>query len=674
MHTQFRSWSARLVLAAIIAMSAGLSIRWTFIVPIYQAPDEPVHFDYALCLYEHGGLFKANDAAVARQAMQQARFRDYPFIYYLVHPYSLYLCERTEQGTISFNGSAHMPPGYGTSAYYQALDRDAPRVNAAQIKTPPAQAYYYPFGYYGLLALWLRLIHCFSGRLTVLFFTARLMSTALLVVTLWLAHATLGRTGCRSVLALLITACIGMFPLTTMMASSIQPDNLSFTLAALVFYLAVRVRQSPEDWWPMFGLGLALGALFVTKQHYFVAVAVPIVGMLIAVGFNHRYGRWYWLRAMFILASPTALLGGMYYWTICGLDYHPLRTSGLLHGAHGIQKLLVLAEEVRKALLDYYAGVTHDSFWGQFGWMDTPLVIRGVHTMALIRIMIQICVWLIGGLSVIRLEQIGSRVWVVARRRGLGAAGRLMLGSVLLNSYFVFTLLMVILYVRTDNFFAAQGRNWLPFLLPIFMTALAYAPRALCLPAARRWLSRGLAAGLLTFVAAAAYSAPDNIQARFYSADANSPMQEVRLGLTPIMTNQMTWSAGRGDGLGDDPYLIFQLPERHHVHCVRIKFVLDNADHRNCILQSYWMDKRSTSFADPRCTVLYRIRPCAAEQALTIWIDQPIDLFRLDPDMRPCHFELKEMTAMVRPNEWPALRRPQEAMAGLWLQKKLPAH
>jgi hypothetical protein len=26
-------------------------------------------------------------------------------------------------------------------------------------------------------------------------------------------------------------------------------------------------------------------------------------------------------------------------------------------------------------------------------------------------------------------------------------------------------------------------------------------------------------------------------------------------------------------------------------------------------------------------------------------INQPIELFRLDPDMRPCHFELKEMTA-----------------------------
>jgi hypothetical protein len=650
MPSWFRSWRDRFVLVAIIAMSAGLSIRWTFLVPIYQSPDEPVHLDYALCLYEHGSLFRANDAAIARRAMQEPRYRDYPWIYYLVHPYSRYLCERTEQGSISFNGSAHMPPGYGTKAYYRALDRDAPSANDIHIKIPPAQAYYYPFGYYGLLASWLGLIHCFSDRLSVLFFGARLMSTALLAVTLYLVHATLRRIGCRSMFALFLTACIGLFPLTTMIASSIQPDNLSFTLVSLVFYLAVQARQARGDRLGAFGLGLALGGLFVTKQHYFVAAAVPTVGMLISRGLSQRYGRWQWLRMAFTLALPTAALGGIYYWTIWGLDYHPLRTSAALHGAHGVQKLLILAEELRKALIDYYAGVTHDSFWGQFGWMDTPLVIRGANTMAMIRLVIQISTWLLVGLTVIRMEQVSSRLVAVARRRGIGVAGRLVLGNVLLNSYLLFTVLMVALYIRTHNFFGAQGRNWLPFLLPIFMTALVYAPRALYLPAARRWLSGGMAVGLLAFVVAGAYSAPGNIQARFYAAGANSPMQAIPLALEPIVKNEMTWSCGRGDGLGNDPYLIFQLPRCHQVYCVRIKFVLDNADHRDCVLQSFWMQNGRTSFTEARCNSLYRIRPCAAEQVLTIWINQSIDFFRLDPDMRPCHFELKEMTAMVRPD------------------------
>ena len=86
------------------------------------------------------------------------------------------------------------------------------------------------------------------------------------------------------------------------------------------------------------------------------------------------------------------------------------------------------------------------------------------------------------------------------------------------------------------------------------------------------------------------------------------------------MKNEMSWNSGRGDGLGNDPYLIFPLSKSRHVYCVRIKFVLANVDHRECVLQSYWMETGRTSFADPRCTALYRIRPCAAEQVLTVWI------------------------------------------------------
>src|SRR5262249_50418376 len=158
---------------------------------------------------------------------------------------------------------------------------------------------------------------------------------------------------------------------------------------------------------------------------------------------------------------------------------------------------IILAEGIRKAFLDYYAGVTHDSFWGQFGWMDTPLVIRGQNTMAMVRILIQLATWLLVGLMVMRTEQVCSRLWRMARRRGIRLACRLFCGNVLLNSYVLFTLLMLALYVRTDNFFRAQGRNWIPFVLPTFLAAVIYAPRALHFPAARRWLSGALAAGLL---------------------------------------------------------------------------------------------------------------------------------------------------------------------------------
>jgi hypothetical protein len=113
----------------------------------------------------------------------------------------------------------------------------------------------------------------------------------------------------------------------------------------------------------------------------------------------------------------------------------------------------------------------------------------------------------------------------------------------------------------------------------------------------------------------------------------------------------MTWKGHSGQGLGTDPYLVFQLPQTEFVYCVRVRFVLNNTDHKRCLFQSFWMQNHRTTFGDPHCNTLYGIVPQAEEQVLTIWINQPIDLFRLDPDMNPCHFELKEMTAMIKPDD-----------------------
>src|SRR5262249_31908446 len=149
---------------------------------------------------------------------------------------------------------------------------------------------------------------------------------------------------------------------------------------------------------------------------------------------------------------------------------------------------------------------------------------------------------------------------------------------------------------------------------------------------------------LALFVVAGAYCAPRNILKRYYPPGQAEPMAAQPLGLDPIAMNQMTWTEHAGEGLGDDPYLVFKLPETEYVYCVRIRFVLNNTDHKCCLFQSYWTQNNRTPFTERHCTALYAIVPEAHEQVLTIWINQPIELIRLDPDMRPCHFELKEMT------------------------------
>src|SRR5205823_9029846 len=152
-----------------------------------------------------------------------------------------------------------------------------------------------------------------------------------------------------------------------------------------------------------------------------------------------------------------------------------------------------------RALLNYYGQLTHDSFWGIFGWMDTPIQIGRHRTQELVQYTTLSAGWVILALTLVRLEQVGSRLFCVWRRGRKWLALRLALSNPLVNSYFLFTLLMFYLFVRLENRFAAQGRNWLPFLLPIFLVGLVYAPKALTLRRTRVVVSGALTAALLFY-------------------------------------------------------------------------------------------------------------------------------------------------------------------------------
>lgn len=640
-----RHWEAW-TLAGGVAASAAVSLVWVFLVPIYQGPDEPVHLDYALCLYENGGLFRANDVAVARRIMEAPRYRGYPYIFYLLHPYSLYLVDRTELATVHFNAAAKMPPGYGTADYFAALDRDRPP-RPARIEAPPAQAYYYPFGYYGLLALWIGGVRQFSDSLVVTFFAARAFSTVLLVVTLLFTHATLKALGYRSRFRLVLTAIIGLFPLTSFVSSYVQPDNLGLTLASAAFYFAVRVRLELGRPLPLAALGLALGGLLATKLHFYLAVSVPVAAMLAAELVGRRAGPLAWLRTVTLVGWPSLAAGTVYAWTIWGLDYHPLHSVAARHG-HGFLSFAVfMAEGLQKAFENYYAGGTHNTFWGVFGWADTPLVIGGPNTDFLVRFTVQAFTWVLLALTLVRAERVGSRLWRLARRGRPALALRLACSDPITNSYFLFTALMVALFVRTDNIFAAQGRNWLPFLLPIFLTGLVYAPKALTLRPSRRLLSRAATAGLALYTLAACGFAPATLRARFYAPGNEQPMAAVPVATRPETTHAMAWANNAGDSAAADGRAVFRLPPADHVYCVRMRFVLTDPAGRFNSLQAHWTGPGET-FAAANGFV-FRVKNGPCEQDLTVWINGPADRIRITPATRPCHFELREMVAMVRP-------------------------
>jgi hypothetical protein len=638
-----------LALGLVVGGAAALSLVWVFVVPIYQSPDEPAHLDYALALYEHRGLIRANDISVARRIMDTPRWRDFKFVYYQLHPYTRYLAERTEAHSIAFNPPAKVPPGYGTRAFFHALNHDKPGNTNLAFNAPPSLAYYYPFGYYGLLALWIGLLRCFTANLVTLFFGARILSTMLLVFSLLFINATLRRQGFGRGISLALTLAVGIFPLTSFVCSYIQPDNLSLALVSASFYFGVRAREQPGRLVVLAPLGLALGALAITKLHYYVAVAVPTAGMIAALLLHARARVRGWCASIAVLGLPSLVGLAIYEWTVWGLDFHPLATPATIRSADLPLRLALLLDGFKRAMEDFFVGGAHVSFWGIFGWLDTALSFGNPAFDFIVGFSHQAAACIFLALTLVRMERVGCRLLSIARRGRPRAAFRILCADPLLNSYFLFTVIMLALYVKTNNYFGAQGRNWLPFILPIFLTGIVYAPKALTWRRAQRSLSALAVVLLLGYCMAGSYFAVASLRSRFYAPGWKDRMVEVHLPPEPVHVNQMTWKNGVGEGVGDDPYLVFKLKKPEYVYCVRLRFVLVNPQYKRSIFEAFWLEPGRNQFHAPGSHATYGLCAQNEEQVLTVWINQTVDTLRLDPDMKPCHFEIHEMTAFTKP-------------------------
>src|SRR5262249_33286029 len=185
------------------------------------------------------------------------------------------LIANTNSRAMFWHFEAKAPPGYGTSEFYNRLDNGAPSESGENMEGAPKDKLRledligeYPFGYYAAVAAWMGMLHRFSGRLTVLFFGARIFSVLLLIPSLLLVYAVARELRITKKRALLFTGIVAFFPLTTFVSSYVQPDNLSFMAVMLCCYLALLVRRKPEQVRLMALLGIALALLLATKYHF----------------------------------------------------------------------------------------------------------------------------------------------------------------------------------------------------------------------------------------------------------------------------------------------------------------------------------------------------------------------------------------------------------------------
>ena len=614
---------AAILLVAIVAGASALALKWVFLVPIYQSPDEPQHLDYALAIRDGGRLFRAE------------AFRADVVTY--AHPWSAYLVEKTGFDAVAFNRAARMEPGYGSRRLYRAWDRDAPLRETIRIARPPMLASVYPYGYYLLLAGWLEVVGLFTDRVTTTFFAARGLSVAMLAFSLILGYMAARELRIGRGMALAATAIVGFFPMTTFVASYVQPDNLAFALVSLGLYLALRAARRGGPALDLTLLGLCWGALLATKPHFFACLVATTLPLLAT-----RIPRRRWPLAILLLGWSLPLFWAPFAWIVGeSPSYYSSPTPG-------DDVLTTATERLGRALDNYLKGPTHEGFWGLFGWLDAPIELGMPRRAGVaLRFLAMASTWMVLGLVLARIERVGSRIVRVAMRGRPGSALRIAASDPIINLYFLFFALMVYAFVRMDNRFAAQGRNWVPVMLPIVLLAIRYAPRALTLRRAGTIASAALAAALLVYVGLGSAYGLHAIRARYYLPAA---ARRVALDPSSAFTHAMTWSAGKGATLGPDSHLGYALPGPRMVRGLELDLVLDHdapAGER-VVLAVAWANTRDPSGAPAEQTRVFSFPPSAvARRKLFIPVGATVDAFRINPDRRACRVEVRGIALRV---------------------------
>jgi hypothetical protein len=512
-------------LGGVIAGSVGLALYWVWLVPIFQSPDEDTHLNYAFNIYSAGRLISIREPLGPWNSNPDG-----------MHVYVDYLDRATGASAIQFHYSQKVAPDYGSREYYTRLDAGEPREDSGSAnllqRTNDGLLTIYPYGYYGLLALWIRLLSLFSGRITVLFFGARTLSVVLLGVNLVLTYATTRELRFTRPRAVTMTAIVAFFPMTTFVSSYVQADNLTLTMVLLSCYMALRVKRQPDNVPGLGVLGLALGGLCVTKYHVYAAVLPAVVGLVAAQKLAGR-SRLGWVRLFAILLAPSIVLLAPQVWIMWGAATTPV-VSGpstahqelLQASSRGPMALAAfVGKGIGYAFSNFYlnghtplTGSTFQSFWGMFGWTDAPLVILKPSQTNNLRTCIAALSVMLFALTLIRIISVSYRLYKISRAGRWRQALVIGFSNPLLNAYFIFTGLMFILFALVRISYAPQGRNWFGFILAIFLTGGWYAPGAVRFWNASRWLTVFVVGGLLLYCAVGSYYAIPSLVNRFYSA------------------------------------------------------------------------------------------------------------------------------------------------------------
>ena len=492
-----------------ILISGALSSYWAFLVPIFQADDEPAHFDYAVSILTAGRLINRGDGEST----------------WIASPVTQYLLRASDFDRIAGHSPIRVAPGYGSFAYYRKLDSNAPDV--MRHVPPNGRVNYivrlYPFGFYALEALWMRGVLIFTNSLAAAFFGARLLCVFLMMAGLYFNYRTALLLGIPRTTSAAIVAAIGIFPMTSTISSYVQPDNLAYALVSAAIFFAAKLRGSMPTPTSVALLGISLGLLAITKYQFFLTAALPALALTAAQFLRGKHSSAQVSSTFLVLLGPSIALIAIQHFFV---DVHTslgrttpsdISTAYLSSvAANGVLPALrYVASSLFSAFFGCFAtGLCAAGFWQVLGWGDTPIVILNPGVELFTRVSIAFLTVLAAAVVVFSCTRSLARLARVAFRGYGHVAFRLAANDPVLNSYLGFAAFIFALYVATNDVFGLSGRHWYPYIFAAFLCFVWYAPRSLWRRCTH--LPTILAYSLLGYsVVAASYAVADLTQ-RYY--------------------------------------------------------------------------------------------------------------------------------------------------------------
>jgi len=381
----FSTYAMYLVLAAYLVVASG----YVFITPLWQAPDEPAHYNYVQHLVLRGSLPVLQEGDYPHQYLEELKAAGFP--------------EEMSVASIRYEG--HQPPLY----------------------------YFLGFPV-------LSVVQGFSLRVQV--YALRLLSVLLGSAVVVLAHC-LGRVlwPQAPLAAVALAGVVAFVPMHTAVCSAINNDVLAEALVLATALASARLFRWQPTWHGgeslsprpetgegsktpgrcalqkqrqshpravverggTGGLGLLLGLCLITKTTAFIAVPLAVLA-LGAAWWHLRASLRAVVRALPAMLLPAATISGP--WLLrnmaiygigdpLGLERHNAIVAGQLTAGERLAQIGPAAM-VREGAITLFR-----SFWGMFGWMGVPMDERLYYVLALVTVlaMVGVALWLWRSLS-----------------------------------------------------------------------------------------------------------------------------------------------------------------------------------------------------------------------------------------------------------------------------------